>query len=284
MYNFKRLLEREIGIQEQNIEVANQRIALAPKGSLSIRKRNKKTDYYQNLDEPKKKTDSKRSRRQINITKQSAIVLLLTDKLIQKHILRRSHKNLFYLKKLQANYLPTDIDSIGKQLGPAYQHVMKEQKKQTQEKQRQVPYPKAPFDEKSHTHETLCGEMVRSKSEQIIMDTLYSYPLIIVHYEEEFIYKVGVPGINRVYPDFTIILPNGDRIIWEHLGKLDDPAYCLRTANKLNLYQQNGYVLGKNLILTMDSNKGDISSSLIIDVIEHYILPKYNHLMLRVPN
>lgn len=201
-----------------------------------------------------------------------AFILQLTDKLIQRRIFSRSQNNLFYLNKLRNHYVPADFNSVSIQLGPSYNHVIQQQRKQHLEQWRNMPYSKAPYDSRYHIHETDSGELVRSKSEQIILNTLYAYPLV-VHYEEEFLYKNAVPGINRCYPDFTIILPDGSRIIWEHLGRLDDPEYCRRVAIKLNLYQQNGYVIGKNLILTMDDDKGNISSALVIDAIEHYILP-----------
>ena len=272
MNTFMKQLDLEIRRQEKYLATAKHRIALAPVGSLLARKRKKKTDYYHVTDEKKKGKEPKRIRKQTNINPDQALILQLTDKLIQQRILRRSQNNLFHLRKLRNHYTPADFNSVLEGLSSSYNHVIEQQKKQKLEQWRNMPYPKASFDSRFHIHETDSGELVRSKSEQIILNTLYAYPLI-VHYEEEFLYKVGVPGINRCFPDFTIILPDGSRIIWEHLGRLDDPGYCQRTAAKLNLYQQNGYVIGKNLIITMDDDKGNISSSLVIDAIEHYILP-----------
>ena len=258
MHTFIKQLEVEIRRQEKYHTLAKRRIALAPEGSLLARKRKVKTDYYHVVEEKTKGKQPSRRRRQININHNQSLILQLTDKLIQQKVLRRSFQNLFYLKKLQQHYVPSDFNE--------------KQKQQYMEQWQKMPYPKAPYDPRFHIHETDSGELVRSKSEQIILNTLFAYPLV-VHYEEEFLYKIGVPGITRCYPDFTIILPDGSRILWEQFGRLDDPEYCKRTAAKLNLYQQNGYVIGKNLIITMDDNKGNISSSLIIDAIEHYILP-----------
>jgi len=272
MNTFIRQIDLEIRRQQKYLDTAKHRIALAPKGSLLARKRKNKIDYYHVIDEKTGK-ESKRVRKQKNINHDMAFILQLTDKLLQRRIFRRSQKNLFYLRKLRNHYTPADINAVSIQLGPSYDYVIQQQKKQHLEQWRNSPYPKAPYNPMYHIHETDSGELVRSKSEQIILNTLYAYPLV-VHYEEEFPYKIGVPGINRCYPDFTIILPDGSRILWEHLGRLDNPQYCSRVAAKLNLYQQNGYVIGKNLILTMDDDKGNISSALIIDAIEHYILPQ----------
>jgi len=269
--NFLRELELEIRRQEKYLSIAKKQIALSPQGGLSVRQRKKKTDYYQNIEEKHRKAEN-RKRRQININGNPSLIFQLTEKLIQQKVLPRSRKNLFYLKKLHANYMATDFDTIASLLPKSYQHVLTQRRKESYQQLASEPYPKAKFDPRYHTHETDSGEMVRSKSEQIILNTLFAYPLV-VHYEEEFLYKHGVPGINRVYPDFTIILPDGSRILWEHLGRLDDPGYCQRVAAKLNLYQKNSYIIGKNLILTMDDDKGNISSALVIDAIEHYILP-----------
>ena len=270
MNTFEKNLAFEIRYQEKKLRIAEERLPLSPPGSLSERRRKNKTDFYHNIEDKKSKT---RRRRQLNISNNQKLILQLTDKLIQQKTLHRSRKNLFYLKKLQANYQPTSIEDVSVFLGTAYRDALSLRRMKLIEDMKKRPYPKAPFDPRYHIHETDSGELVRSKSEQIILNTLYAYPLV-VHYEEEFLYKNGVPGINRCYPDFTIILPDGSRIIWEHLGRLDDPEYCRRVAIKLNLYQQNGYVIGKNLILTMDDDRGNISSALVIDAIEHYILPQ----------
>ena len=272
MNTFEKELAFEIRYQEKKLAEAQDRLSLAPAGSLSVRKRKSKTDYYHNVEDKKYKT---RKRKQLNITNNQKLILQLADKFIQQKILIRSRKNLFCLRKLQTNFAPTATDTIVPLLGPAYRQVFQLQQKKYMEQMRNISYSKAPFDPRSHIHETDSGELVRSKSEQIILNTLYAYPLV-VHYEEEFFYTNCVPGIKRCYPDFTIILPDGSRIIWEHFGRLDDPEYCRRAAVKLNLYQQNGYVIGKNLIVTMDDDKGNVSSALVIDAIEHYILPHLN--------
>ena len=270
MSDFLNQLELEIKRQEKLLSTAESKITSAPEGALSVRQRKKKTDYYLNIEDRKSQT---RKRKQINISNNKNLVLQLTDKLIQQKILFRSKTNLFYLNKLYHKYQSTDLQHIIHLLGNAYQHVIELRKQALIRQFNEKPYSKQKFDPTSHVHETDCGELVRSKSEQIILNSLFAYNLV-THYEEEFMYKVPVEGVHRVFPDFTIILPNGKRIIWEHLGRLDDPEYCQRVAAKLNLYQQNGYVLGDNLIITMDDHKGNISSSLVLHAIQQHILPK----------
>ncbi|WP_251614160.1 hypothetical protein [Senimuribacter intestinalis] len=169
-------------------------------------------------------------------------------------------------------YKAVDINDILRQLPETYCEIIKLREKKTLEARLNQPYKKAPFNALSHKHETDYGELVRSKSEQLIANALYAYG-IPFHYEEIFVYRKGVGSV--IYPDFTILLPDGNVIIWEHLGLLSDLGYCQRTAEKLNIYQQNGYTIGKNLILTMDDSNQNVSSVLINHIIETQILPHF---------
>lgn len=270
MISYLETLQLEKKRLKGQIEKARKFLANAPKGSLSIRKRKHTYSYYCNIDSSKYPN---RTCRQINITKNKQLIIELTEKRIQERVLKHAQQNLHYLEKYINHYMSSEIADIVSGLHPQYVEVLTMRKNRHIQNLQKKDYPKAKFNPKSHIHETDCGELVRSKSEQIILNTLNTYPLI-VHYEEEFIYRTGVPGINRIYPDFTIILPDGSRILWEHLGRLDDPVYCQRAAAKLNLYQKNGLVIGKNLIITMDDHNGNISSALVQDAIQHYILPK----------
>lgn len=136
----------------------------------------------------------------------------------------------------------------------------------------QAPYQRAPFDPGKHIHETRSGLLVRSKSEVIIANALSGYG-IPFHYEEQFPY----PNENGdfYYPDFTIPFPDGERLLWEHLGLLSDLSYCIHNAQKLHTYQQHGFLIGKNLILTQDDNRGSCGSAFIYRIIERDILPRF---------
>ncbi|MBR5315946.1 MAG: hypothetical protein IKU44_04060 [Firmicutes bacterium] len=268
MDNFIAQMELEKKRLEKQVDYAQKVITLSPEGTLSIRQRKRGITYYRNTFVIK---NAKKKKVQTNITWDRKLVRQLTEKLVQRKILRRAQSNLFYLNKLIERYQSTTVDEMIRLLGNAYQEYYQERKDAYLKEQREKPYPKAPFNPKYHIHETDCGEMVRSKSEQIILNALTAYSQFVTHYEEEFLYREGVDGLERVFPDFTIILPNGKRIIWEHLGRLDDPEYCRRTALKLCLYQRNGYVVGDNLILTMDDYKGNVSSTLILRAVNQIL-------------
>ena len=268
MSSFVRAMKLEKRRLEWQIANAAKRLDTAPEGSLSIRKRKKRNSYYRNSVMHK---GTEKIEKQTNITGNSVLIRRLTEKVIQKKILLRGQRNLFYLNKLLDHYHVTEVSAIKTELGEQYQEAFLMLRNEYLDTIRNTDYPKAPFDPRYHVHETDCGELVRSKSEQIILNALTPYREFITHYEEELLYEIGVDGVGKVYPDFTIILPNGKRILWEHWGRLDDPEYCKRNALKLCLYQRNGYVLGENLIITMDDRHGNVSSLLVAQAIEQIL-------------
>lgn len=93
------------------------------------------------------------------------------------------------------------------------------------------------------------GLRVRSKSEIIIAETLYSQG-IPFRYE----YPVEIGG-RTFHPDFYCLdLRTRNEFIWEHFGMLDDPSYAENAAGKLEAYIKSGWIPGKNLIITMETS------------------------------
>ena len=79
-------------------------------------------------------------------------------------------------------------------------------------------------------------------------------------------------GVGITYPDFTILnTENRQEIYWEHLGMMDDPNYVDMAIKKINTYEQNGILLGKNLILTYETKKNPLNSKTIKLIIQHYL-------------
>lgn len=107
-----------------------------------------------------------------------------------------------------------------------------------------------PFKEGVPYFATKRGERVRSKSEQLIADRLF---------EAGIPYKYECPltiGKDTYYPDFTILRVRDRKVIYyEHLGKLDDEGYVTRNLNKMNNYALNGYLIGDNVVTTLESSK-----------------------------
>lgn len=96
-------------------------------------------------------------------------------------------------------------------------------------------------------HCTERGEKVRSKSEVIIANLLHQARLDY-HYE----FDLSTLGLGHgVRPDFSF--QRGSKVIvWEHLGRADDPDYMARWAQKLTWYRDHDFESGKTLFVTTE--------------------------------
>ena len=79
---------------------------------------------------------------------------------------------------------------------------------------------------------------------------------------------------DSVLPDFTIMLPGGENLYWEHLGMLNKPEYAEDWMRKMLFYHWMGIDHGKNLIVTADDCTGHIDQMVIAEIIRTQILKK----------
>lgn len=130
----------------------------------------------------------------------------------------------------------------------------------------QAPYDQTLFYPEGLIIRSAQGHLVRSKSECIIADALFSEG-IAYRYED----VIEING--RTYrPDFKIIKPNGEVIIWEHLGMMNIEEYVNKNIKKIADYIKVGFIPGVNLILTADENSGQIIDSYKVHkLIEAYL-------------
>lgn len=118
--------------------------------------------------------------------------------------------------------------------------------------------------EKSLIHMTLKGHLVRSKSEVIIANMLYSAG-IEYEYEKELKWDDG----SRLLPDFTIEDVEHDVCFyWEHCGMLGDYGYRKRWEEKESIYAEHGIYKDDNLLVSKDSLNGAINSKELKEIIE----------------
>lgn len=87
----------------------------------------------------------------------------------------------------------------------------------------------------SHIHRTANGELVISKSEVIVANTLKMLGADYV-YEQPLL----MPDKTRRLPDFTIQRPGQPTIYWEHLGMLDKAGYRADWEAKRKWYAAHG--------------------------------------------
>ena len=131
---------------------------------------------------------------------------------------------------------------------------------------------KGRFLEERLIHNTMRGELVRSKSEVIIANLLHARN-IDYEYEQQLI----IDGVSQdKFPDFTIEDDDtGVKYVWEHLGMLGDRSYKRRWSDKEQWYRDNGILPheeggGPNgtRIVTRDDPRGGMDSSSIDRLIE----------------
>lgn len=115
----------------------------------------------------------------------------------------------------------------------------------------------------NYKHMTDKGDLVASKSEEIIANTMFAYG---VRYLYEYTLKVGEVVL---HPDFVAWRADGTMVVWEHAGLLDDPDYRRQFERKLELYRQAGFTQMTNLIVTYDDN-GTFSAATARRMIEAY--------------
>lgn len=125
-------------------------------------------------------------------------------------------------------------------------------------------YIRKPFEENAPEIYTDRGERVRSKSEKIIADKLYREG-IAYRYE----CPLEIPYVGTIYPDFTILdEANRRNIIYEHFGLMDNEDYVNNAIAKLQQYSRQGYTLGDNLFVTMETSARPLDSRMVDNIIK----------------
>lgn len=123
------------------------------------------------------------------------------------------------------------------------------------------------FDERIPEIYTDKGERVRSKSELLIANELYRAD-VAYRYE----YPVYIKVFGTIYPDFMILSKKKQKeICWEHFGRMDDPEYAQKAIQKIAAYEENGYVIGENLVVTFETKQTILTTRKIQTVIERYL-------------
>ena len=253
-------MEKGLRMQEKLLDEMGE-VPTHPRGYLIVRESGKGKLYYQAI---KTKTSKGWVTKVKNISDSPKKVRALAQKGLNKKLRKIYEKNVKALSVALSKYIPLESEVL---MPEKYHEVLV--KNGTVKKGKQCA-----FDPGMHIHATVSGIMVRSKGEVIIANALWHYGIPFV-YEEKFPHP-SERG-DWYYPDFTIHLPDGSVIIWEHLGLLNNIEYCINNAYKLHTYQSSGFVIGKNLILTQDDAEGAIDSAFIYHIIETYILPHFKY-------
>jgi len=128
------------------------------------------------------------------------------------------------------------------------------------------------FDDNDQTeYYTNRGERVRSKSEKIIADEL-ARQKIPYKYEKPLVLFVDGKQ-KQFFPDFTVLNKTTGKIIYlEHLGMMDNSYYYNNTLNKLDIYEKNGLLIGKDILIFHESSRQPLNTRTIDDYINEFLL------------
>lgn len=115
------------------------------------------------------------------------------------------------------------------------------------------------------------GERVRSKSEKIIADELFRYK---IPYKYEMPLEMVVNGKKKeFYPDFTAMNKNTGEIRYiEHFGMMDNPQYYRNVLAKLDVYERNGFLVGREVIIFHESTYQPLNTRVISDYIKEFLI------------
>ena len=105
-----------------------------------------------------------------------------------------------------------------------------------------------PYRAENLIYSTLEGVLMRSKSERFIGDFLESKQRSYM-YEPKF-----TVNDKTIYPDFMVLRPDGEVVIWEHMGLMENPEYVNRMVSKILDYRKMGFVQHRNLICTYEED------------------------------
>lgn len=111
------------------------------------------------------------------------------------------------------------------------------------------------------------GLRFRSKTEALIYDRLRANDLLVL-YEPDMML-----GDYNISPDFVIINKRtGKEYIWEHFGRMKDPAYIYKNKKKFSNYIDHGYIPNINMIATYEINDNSINLRYIESLIEQFLI------------
>lgn len=265
MQNFKEDLEAQLKELDSLIKKSNANLSKLkhiPVRKIAISKSNGNDQYYWVDKDSGKRVYAKSG--ELDKLKETA----------QQGYEKALSKKLSYLRRCLYDFLKkydvSEIDNVYDEMSKARQKLITpivDTEEILVKKWRAVSYKSLGFMDDSDFYSNN-GVRVRSKSELIIANMLEQYG-VPYHYE----YPILLKGLGTVHPDFTCLnVRKKKEIIWEHFGMMDNIAYANKNVSKIHAYNQNGYILGKNMIMTFETSQQAISSNIIRNMIEEFLI------------
>lgn len=242
-------------------------LAKAPEGSLRIKTNHGKMQFYHS-------TENNKNGRYIKKENHSLIQCLAQKEYyekLQKALYKEAKELCRIINFLKQDELLKVYSSLKNGTKQQISPITLENENYA-ELWKNISYPKKPFYENHPCFITSTGLNVRSKSEMLIAQTLDS---LGIPYRYEFPLKVHAEkGVFKTFhPDFLCLnIKTRKEFYWEHFGLLENQEYLLSAIQKLAVYEKNGIIQGKNLIVTMESQTSPISTASITKLAQAFLL------------
>ena len=267
--NFKEEVKNALDAMIELKEQLERELKLLPKGSLAIKTVNNHEYFYHVFYEVEK---GEKLRKQVIIRgdeeelklklKRRKYISVQLDNI--KHNIKVAEKTLCCIRESD---LQTVVGNLSKVYKNIPDHCFLELVGEPPERFGRINVNKNPKYPEGLVHSTARGDKVRSKSEVIIADQLYSLG-IPYNYEPE----IELEG-KKFNPDFEVWSYKFNRVIyWEHFGLINKASYVSCMVRKKSIYMRNGIVPWNNLIETFDDEEGVIDGAIIRNIAKIFLV------------
>lgn len=254
-------------ILQRTLEKAKQTLANSPEGSINFYSVNGSNQFYLRTPNKTRKYISRKDFNTISSLAQKYYCKELVKKLEPQNLLL-----LNFIKNYQTISESNVFEDMPKCLKPYISsfNISDDEYADFWEKKS---FKSKDISDDTKTCTTAKGEKVRSKSEWIIADKLFSKG-IKYRYEQAHFIK----GFGLVYPDFTVLNKHTrEEIIFEHFGMVDKPEYFESMIKKLNSYAKAGIYWGHGFVCTFETEHHSLDSEMLNWIIDKYFLSKEEH-------
>ncbi len=254
MRTVESMLMQEKKKLEGMVKRAKKRMETAPKGHLRVRKGADIVEYYYRAEGERWNCNGRYMKKS-----ERELVSRIAQRDYDIRMIKCAEERINAIKRFVEKYKHTKIEMLYEKTNPnrrALLHDVELSDDEFIKAWQSVKYEGKFFADETKEIITERGERVRSKSEKIIADKLYS---LAIPYRYE--YPLVLDGNIKVYPDFTILkMPEREEVYLEHFGMMDDEEYVEKVLFKLSSYERNEIFLGVNLFITCETAKRTLNT------------------------
>ena len=251
-------LDKMITFQKKSLENV-------PEGSLRIKSPHGYVQYYF-----KNEKDKEAQLVKYIPADQNDFAMALAQKAYDEDVLKAAVQEKVFLEKMIRKFPEPMPENVYAELSDARKQLVKpiiETDEAFVERWLAAPYEKNTRKKSRPEIMSESGDTRDSKSEMLISNLLDKRRK---YYLPQF--PINLKGFGKVYADFKVLnLRTRKEYIWEHLGMLDNPNYLKHNIAKINAYILNGYIPGKNLILTFEAEDSPLNLKVADRLITEYL-------------